>query len=190
MDGLLLLREDVYAAVAYCEETGEKLLDTDSGHFIGCRAGRVTTVWVEYEVAEGNGAVDVYERKGAHEAVDGSEETAGRAFTLHNVYTHRMRVERQHGAASYHGPDGEFGAGIAKGRESRKSFGADGDGCVQKLLCAKSGEPLVLLETKFSYLGHDFTHAAPQCPSCGLAYISEELATGKIAEVEAMLEDK
>ncbi|MDR0875555.1 MAG: NAD(P)-binding protein [Clostridiales Family XIII bacterium] len=169
MDRLLLLREDVYAAIAYCEETGEKLLDTDNGHFIGCRAGRVTTVWVEYEVAEG------------HESgfSGTAEETAGFAFTLHNVYTHRMRIEGQGAGESYHGPNSEL-------RDGDKTE----QGSETRLICAKCREALLLLETKFTYLGHDFTHKVPRCPSCGLVYISEELATGKIAEVEAMLEDK
>jgi len=47
-----------------------------------------------------------------------------------------------------------------------------------------------MIETKFSYLGHEFTHPVPKCPICGFVYIPEELATGKISEVETMLEDK
>jgi hypothetical protein len=101
-----------------------------------------------------------------------------------------MRVEGQNGE-SYHGPECESEDGRGTGQGKQKQFGTDkGDMRATSLLCAKCGEPLTLLETKFSYLGHDFTHQVPRCPSCGLAYISEDLATGKIAEVETMLEDK
>jgi ribosomal protein S27AE len=58
------------------------------------------------------------------------------------------------------------------------------------LTCARCGVPLEPAETKFVYLGHAFTHKVPRCPRCGYAYIAEDLAAGKIAEVETMLEDK
>ena len=58
------------------------------------------------------------------------------------------------------------------------------------MVCAECGVPLELIETKFSYLGHDFSHPVPKCPKCGQVCIPEEMATGKIADVEAMLEDK
>jgi len=58
------------------------------------------------------------------------------------------------------------------------------------LICSKCGVPLEPAETKFSYLGHDFTHAVPKCPVCGQVCLPEELVTGKMAEVETMLEDK
>jgi uncharacterized protein with PIN domain len=59
-----------------------------------------------------------------------------------------------------------------------------------ELVCARCNVPLEKIETKFSYLGHVFTHPIPKCPSCGQVYIPEELAAGKISEVETMLEDK
>ena len=58
------------------------------------------------------------------------------------------------------------------------------------IFCAECGVRLELIETKFSYLGHDFLHPVPKCPKCGQVCIPEEMAVGKIAEVEAMLEDK
>jgi hypothetical protein len=164
MDRLLLLREDVYEAICYCEESGRKLTDPDTGQLIGSHAGRVTTVWVEYSIAEDSEA---------------AAKKAGATATLHNVYTHRMRIREQIAGESYHGQNSGSKAGVIAGQESET-----------RLICAKCREPLLLLETKFSYLGHDFTHPVLRCPSCGIAYIPEELAAGKIAEVEAMLEDK
>jgi uncharacterized protein with PIN domain len=58
------------------------------------------------------------------------------------------------------------------------------------LICARCNAPLEKSETKFDYLGHKFTHNVPKCPVCGMVYVSEELACGRIAEVETMLEDK
>ena len=58
------------------------------------------------------------------------------------------------------------------------------------IVCAECGVRLELIDTKFSYLGHDFSHPVPKCPKCGQLFIPEETAAGKIAEVEAMLEDK
>jgi hypothetical protein len=40
------------------------------------------------------------------------------------------------------------------------------------------------------YLGHQFTTDLPHCPECGMVLVTEELALGKIAEVEQLLEDK
>lgn len=40
------------------------------------------------------------------------------------------------------------------------------------------------------YLGHTFTVDLARCPVCGKAMVSEELALGKMAEVEQILEDK
>lgn len=56
--------------------------------------------------------------------------------------------------------------------------------------CAKCEEELKITKTIFSYLGHTFAHEVPACPKCGKIYISKELAEGRMAEVEALLEDK
>ena len=56
--------------------------------------------------------------------------------------------------------------------------------------CAKCGEPLTVSQVTVEYLEHQFTTDLPKCPACGLVYISEDLALGKMAEVEQLLEDK
>jgi ribosomal protein L37AE/L43A len=56
--------------------------------------------------------------------------------------------------------------------------------------CGKCGQELKTSKTVFSYLGHTFAHDVPVCPACGKIFISEELAEGRMAEVEALLEDK
>ena len=60
----------------------------------------------------------------------------------------------------------------------------------RKLKCARCGVELQTKKTNFSYMGRTFGHEVPVCPRCGKVYISRELAEGKMAEVEVLLEDK
>lgn len=56
--------------------------------------------------------------------------------------------------------------------------------------CRKCDVPLVPQKVVFEYLGHSVSHELPKCPRCGRVLIPAELAEGKMAEVETMLEDK
>jgi hypothetical protein len=56
--------------------------------------------------------------------------------------------------------------------------------------CTNCGVPLVLGKTQIAYLGSAYPVDLLKCPSCGLVFIPEELALGKMAEVEKALEDK
>ena len=58
------------------------------------------------------------------------------------------------------------------------------------LICCKCGVSLEKRPVTFSYLGSVFNRELPVCPVCGQIYVSKELAQGKIAEVEFLLEDK
>jgi ribosomal protein S27AE len=40
------------------------------------------------------------------------------------------------------------------------------------------------------YMGNKIKAQLPVCPQCGFVFIAEELALGKMAEVEQILEDK
>ena len=60
----------------------------------------------------------------------------------------------------------------------------------KNLVCCKCGIELQLLQTALNYMDHNFTVELPRCPQCGLTYISPELAAGRMAEVEILLEDK
>ncbi|MDD2734028.1 MAG: hypothetical protein PHF56_08800 [Desulfuromonadaceae bacterium] len=42
----------------------------------------------------------------------------------------------------------------------------------------------------FTYMKGNFEVDLPACRSCGQALVSEELATGKMADAERILEDK
>jgi len=56
--------------------------------------------------------------------------------------------------------------------------------------CAKCKQDLAPKKTVFSYLGRTFAHEVLTCPKCGKVFIPEDLAEGKMAEVEEQLEDK
>jgi hypothetical protein len=56
--------------------------------------------------------------------------------------------------------------------------------------CANCGVPLELGKVNIAYLGSSFPVELLKCPNCGLVLIPEELALGKMAEVEKALEDK
>ena len=58
------------------------------------------------------------------------------------------------------------------------------------LLCGKCGIPLQSGKVMVKYLDSAFPVELPQCPKCGLTYVPEPLAVGKMLEVEKALEDK
>jgi len=59
-----------------------------------------------------------------------------------------------------------------------------------RIKCGKCGVELKPTKVTFSYMGRTFGHEVPACPKCGKVYISQELAEGKMAEVEMLFEDK
>ena len=58
------------------------------------------------------------------------------------------------------------------------------------LMCVKCNLPLKMGKIGVSYLGNAFPVDIPRCPGCGQAYVREDLALGRMAEVEKLLEDK
>ncbi len=56
--------------------------------------------------------------------------------------------------------------------------------------CARCGEPLTQGKIEIAYLGSAFPVDLWHCSTCGLVLIPEELALGRMLEVEKMLEDK
>jgi hypothetical protein len=59
-----------------------------------------------------------------------------------------------------------------------------------KVICAKHGVPLEFSQVEMTYQGHTFPVDILCCPVCGLAFIPEELAKGRMQEVEQSLEEK
>ncbi len=56
--------------------------------------------------------------------------------------------------------------------------------------CDRCNEVLVPGPVRLEYLNMTFDVELPVCPKCGQALVPEELATGKMLEVERILEDK
>ena len=57
-------------------------------------------------------------------------------------------------------------------------------------ICDKCKEELKPGKVKATYLGGSFEVELMRCPRCGNVFISEDLALGKMLEVEKELEDK
>ena len=58
------------------------------------------------------------------------------------------------------------------------------------MICNKCSIPLSLGKVTLSYLGSDFPVELYKCPQCSLVFIPEDLAKGKMDQVEKALEDK
>lgn len=56
--------------------------------------------------------------------------------------------------------------------------------------CAACGEALVGKPVELEYLDSLFNVELPVCPKCNMVLIPENLAMGKMLEVEQLLEDK
>ena len=59
-----------------------------------------------------------------------------------------------------------------------------------KLTCEQCGIPLSLGKVNVSYLGSEFPVELLKCPGCGTVFVPEDLAIGKMLQVEQALEDK
>lgn len=60
----------------------------------------------------------------------------------------------------------------------------------QILICDKCKLEMEEIEANFSYLDRTFRHKVLRCPQCGQVVLSEELVTGRMSEVESLMEDK
>lgn len=58
------------------------------------------------------------------------------------------------------------------------------------LSCNKCKCSLKEMDTQFAYLDKKFRHKVLRCPQCGQVFIPEELAKGKMAQLEKSLEEK
>lgn len=56
--------------------------------------------------------------------------------------------------------------------------------------CARCSVVMQPSPVTIAYLGSAFPVELLKCPQCGLVLVPEELALGKMAEVESTLEDK
>ena len=73
---------------------------------------------------------------------------------------------------------------------TKNSTTGNTDASTPKLICDRCKLEMTPQKTHFSYLGHAFSTDIPTCPGCGQVYIDEQLAKGRMAQVEMELEDK
>lgn len=57
-------------------------------------------------------------------------------------------------------------------------------------MCARCNSPLEASKVMVSYLGNSYPVDLLCCPKCHLTLVTEDLALGRMAEVEKSLEDK
>jgi hypothetical protein len=70
MEKELISEDDVFQTISWCESADMKLLDSETGQFIGHRQIGIITYWVVYE-------------------------KAGQIFRLIDVYCHRLQIEEE-----------------------------------------------------------------------------------------------
>ena len=58
------------------------------------------------------------------------------------------------------------------------------------IYCSQCGQELKPVKASAVYLKFKFDIEIPGCPVCGRLYVPEELALTKVAELEALLEQK
>jgi len=58
------------------------------------------------------------------------------------------------------------------------------------MICQKCNVPLEVGKVTVQYMENAFPVELLRCPKCGLVFVPETLATGKMLEVEKALEDK
>ena len=63
-------------------------------------------------------------------------------------------------------------------------------GAQAEWICNLCGIPVKVQTVRLQYLRTIFALDLPACPQCGMIVIDEELAVGKMAEAEQILEDK
>ena len=58
------------------------------------------------------------------------------------------------------------------------------------MVCGRCKGPLEISRVTLTYLGNSFPVSLPKCPSCNQVFIPEDLALGKMLQVEKSMEDK
>jgi Fe-S oxidoreductase len=178
MDQDKILAEDVFAVVAYSRKTGRSIHHAHGGRRSGCLMIGKTTYWVD--VVRGPSAFGV-----CNAGVTGKDIVEG--LRLAGVYSHRIAFE----------PEVAWNAvrrWVAGGTQHAQKQGVRDDSRSaapdETLVCEPCGCALEWMEAEFSYLGRSFRHKVMRCPECGMPYIPEDLARGRMRIVEMALEEK
>ena len=76
------------------------------------------------------------------------------------------------------------------GKAGAKASAKKDEKPAEKLICDRCGVEMEMIEASFNYLSRGFRHKVPRCPECRQVSLPEDLVTGKMADVESMIEDK
>jgi len=186
MDADHILVEDVHAVIAHMRETKESVYHPKTGVHAGALTIGRTTVWAAYKEDTGGLGVCLTGAYGP-DAVEPDRRAPLRfprpALTLTAAWTHRIAFApeetwnalRRWTAAGTHKPPGKDKP-IPEENET--------------LICERCGVNMEPMEAEFSYLDRSFRHRVMRCPDCGLPYVPEPLARGRMRIVEMALEDK
>ncbi|MCL1897096.1 MAG: DUF4097 domain-containing protein, partial [Clostridiales bacterium] len=203
MDEGKILAEDVYATVEHARRTGSCFFHPASGVRSGSLMIGQATYWVDYRESGSDGHITATDGRitatdsnitatdgritatdGHVTATDDRKTATDGHITVTNAYSHRLAIELE-----------DVWGGVRRGDAGKK--GTQEGPPSPHLPPAASGPvheacnaPLVEMEARFSYLGRSFRHKAMRCPVCGLVYIPEGLACGRMRDVEMALEDK
>lgn len=107
-------------------------------------------------------------------------EPEGAGYVLRNAWSHRMLVPGAGGVERAAAVDQAL-----TGRADQTYAPQGGD-----WRCAGDGRKMEAAPVTVSYLGGTFGISLLACPACGQTLVPEALALGRMAEVEALLEDK
>ncbi len=157
-----ILRAEVEKAIEDGETRQAKFAVPAAGRSIAFHSSAGVTYWVEY-------------------SVDGSR------FMVQNAYSHRMKIgagrvlaARDLAAAA------RVTVGMREGMRENESP-QPGTGA---LMCTRCNQAMAPGKCMATYLGYSFPLELVRCPTCKNAHVPEALATGKILQVEQLLEDK
>ena len=177
MDGRLILADDLKEAIYKAEQSGEFFILPDGTPNGGelrqcCLIRDVVTTWAQYTAPTATPTAAAP----AH---------TPQAYAIIDTWSHRMR---------FSGGDRPATGATSAASDPTCHPQPPGHPPItppkNEWICAKCDIPLAQKNTVFAYMGMTFSHEVKRCPECGIVFISKELADGKMAEVEQLMEDK
>ncbi|HPR24370.1 MAG TPA: hypothetical protein PLM92_04200 [Bacillota bacterium] len=75
-------------------------------------------------------------------------------------------------------------------KNNKEDFAKIDENDAGTIVCTKCNVSMEPIDVTFKYLKRSFRHKVLRCSKCGQVYVPEDLAKGRMAEVEAALEEK
>lgn len=170
MEERYILEEEVGKVIDHGRKKGERFFNPENSNYLARLRLEHITDWVRYE-------------------------EKGREVFVNSVYSHRMKaVEEETEELGGKGKGQEKKTDTAKqeketAREKVKEAKAEQEKGTA-WLCDKCRKKLTPGKVKMRYLDANFEVELMKCPSCNMVLVEEDLALGRMLEVEKSLEDK